>query len=140
MTTTELPVATLGCDHRILLGVDLVMVADIAESIEHFGERYLRRVFTAAELGTCVTVAGDPDASRLAARFAAKEAAIKALGMISETVLTDIEVVTDEDGRPELRLHGRYHNEAMTLGASSIALSMSHEGPYATASVVIVAH
>lgn len=129
-----------ACPSQVLLGVDLVMVSQVADSIAEFGERYLRRVFTAGERGVCVTVTGDPDVPRLAARFAAKEAVIKALGTSSETELTNIEVSTDEEGRPSLNLVGRYQTEIAQLGNPSLALSMSHDGAYATATVVILAH
>ena len=124
---------------EVLLGVDLVMVNRVAESIATFGDRYLERVYTANELSTCVDSQGRVDPLRLAARFAGKEATIKALGLIGETVLTDIEILTDEQGKPNLRLHGKYRQELDNLDPTSIAISLSHDGPYAIATVVVLA-
>ena len=124
---------------EVLLGVDLVMVDCVAESIATFGDRYLERVYTAHERSTCVDAQGRPDPLRLAARFAGKEATIKALGLIGETVLTNIEIATDEQGKPNLRLHGKYRQELDSLDPTSIAISLSHDGPYATATVVVLA-
>ena len=118
------------------VGIDLVRVCDVTESVATFGDRYLRRLFTPAE----IRYASDDPArmpERLAARFAAKEATIKALGMVEhEGAWRSIEVIRTRSGRCELVLHGRVREAADALGASSLAVSLSHEHEYATAVVV----
>ncbi|HTP40592.1 MAG TPA: holo-ACP synthase [Steroidobacteraceae bacterium] len=113
------------------VGIDLVRVSRIAESLEQFGARFLNRVFTAGEIAYA-SAAPALTTERLAARFAAKEAALKALGLAGRGVgWRDIEVLHGAVG-PELRLHGA----AAQAGAVELALSLSHEGDYATAIVI----
>lgn len=117
------------------LGFDLVQVSQVAESIRRFGGAYERRLFTDRELdyayggeGVC--------AERLAARFAAKEAVIKALRLGDAGVAwRDIEVVKLADGSCEVALHGRAAEQASRIGAGPILLSLSHDGDYAGAFV-----
>ena len=104
------------------VGIDLVSIPRIVESMATFGERFLARVFTAGERAYA---AGDP--AKLAARFAAKEAVKKAL-RIDGVGWTQIEVVRAADGAPSLVLHG-----IAGVDARELAISMSHEGDYATA-------
>ena len=118
------------------VGVDLVRVRDVTESVNAFGDRYLQRLFTEEELRYA---RGDPARmpERLAARFAAKEATIKALGMVEhEGAWRCIEVIRTGSGRCELSLHGKARDAADALGATSLAVSLSHEHEYATAVVV----
>jgi holo-[acyl-carrier protein] synthase len=119
---------------RLSVGIDLVMVSRIAASLDHFGERFLRRIFTDGEIAYAMA-APALTSERLAGRFAAKEAAMKALGLAGLGVgWREIEVVTTDSGAPEIHLHG----VARTLapGAAELALSLSHEGDFATAIVV----
>jgi len=123
------------------VGLDLVAVSTVVESLRGaHRERYLERVFTAREVEDCggpseVTLAPE----RLAARFAAKEAAIKALPGAGEGVaLTQIEVVRDEDGSVSLRLSGRAAELFAASGAAEIAVSLTHEGEFAAATVVLL--
>jgi len=109
------------------VGIDLVSTSRIAESIAAFGERFLRRVFTDAELAYA---RGAPE--RLAARFAAKEAAKKALGLDGVS-WRELEVARAADGAPSLVLHGAARAAA---GECELAMSMSHEGDHATAVVI----
>lgn len=113
------------------VGVDIVEVARVEASLRRFGDRFRRRVYTRAELAE---TAERPHS--LAVRFAAKEAAIKALGS-SEMALHEIEVVKRTGGRPELRLHGRAAARAAALGVEELALSLSHSREYAVAMVVL---
>jgi holo-[acyl-carrier protein] synthase len=100
--------------------------------LQAHGDAYLRRVYTEAEAADC---AGDP--LRLAARFAAKEAALKALRAGEAAVpLTAIEIVRHADGSPELRLHGAAAELAAASGISSLSVSLTHEGEYASAVVL----
>jgi holo-[acyl-carrier protein] synthase len=118
-------------------GIDLVHVPCVRASLERFGARYLARVYTAGEIAD----AGDDPVrrpERLAARFAAKEAAIKALGLADIGVAwTDMEVRRAADGHCTLSLHGAAQRQARALGADSIALSLTHDGDYAAAVVVV---
>jgi holo-[acyl-carrier protein] synthase len=115
------------------VGIDLVDVRRIAESLDAFGIRFLRRVFTDGELAyACAAPALTVE--RLAARFAAKEAAKKALDL-EGVGWRDLEVARSPSGACHLVLHGAARAAAGTM---SFALSMSHEGDHATA--VVIAH
>ena len=115
---------------RTRVGIDLVQVTRITASVEAFGERFLRRIFTPREIAYARNL---PDS--LAARFAAKEAAKKALAL-DGVGWTEIEVVRQPSGACELELHGAERTAADAIGAHDLALSMSHEGDFATAIVV----
>ena len=121
------------------VGTDLVSVSSVAASISHFGSRYLERVFSRNEIVYCQGAAAPALAARrLAARFAAKEATMKALrpGGIGLDWRT-IEVVSDPtDGAPHLKLGGTAAALARTRGITSLALSLTHEAEYAAATVV----
>ncbi len=116
-------------------GIDLIEVERITGAIARFGERFLARVFTADELEYC---RGRP--LELAARFAAKEAASKALGVGVQhqegVCWREIEVVSDARGKPSLKLTGRAAQRAEELELRTIALSLSHTHQYAIALVV----
>jgi holo-[acyl-carrier protein] synthase len=121
------------------VGTDLISVATVAETLrgEH-REHYLERIYTERELDDCRGPSGRIEPERLAARFAAKEAAIKALPGAGEGVrLTTIEVVSDSSGQVELELSGRAAELAEQAGASEIAVSLTHEAGLAAATVVI---
>jgi holo-[acyl-carrier protein] synthase len=115
------------------VGIDLVDVRRIAASIDAFGDRFLRRVFTDGELAYARS-APALTAERLAARFAAKEAAKKALEL-EGVGWRELEVARSPSGACHLVLHGAARAAAGTM---SLALSMSHEGDHATA--VVIAH
>jgi len=117
------------------VGIDLVRVSRVAESLAQFGERFLKRVFTDGEIAYATASPGLA-AERLAARFAAKEAAFKALGFIDGGSWRQIEVTRQPSGRCELSLHGAARDAAAQAGVTGIAVSLSHEGDYATAVVV----
>lgn len=120
---------------RIAVGCDLVDFAEIAESIDTFGDRYLQRIFTDDELATCT---GPMRIARLAARFAAKEAVIKALGVVDDpTPLRDIEVVLNGPV-PALRLSGGMAELARRQGWGEPSLSMSHAASQAMAVVMVL--
>jgi holo-[acyl-carrier protein] synthase len=121
----------------ILVGTDIVEVQRVQESILHFGERYVSRVYTRDEAKYCMSAGHNP-APHFAARFAAKEATVKVL-RISPSEPFDwrsIEVVRNDDGWCELRLHGRTQRKARDAGLGPFALSLSHEERYATAVVL----
>ncbi len=118
------------------VGVDLVEVADVASSLERFGPRYLSRLFTQAELASCR--AGDGYAvDSLAARFAAKEAAVKVLEPSgARPAWRSIEIRRAKGGACTLALHGQAAQLARAAGLEAFAVSLTHEGPFAAAVVV----
>jgi holo-[acyl-carrier protein] synthase len=118
------------------VGVDLVSVQSVRDSISTHGAHYLERVYTEQEIRDCSTADG-VDAERLAARFAAKEAALKALRPEQEGILLrSIEVKRDASGRVELSLSGAAADLAAKDGLEELALSIAHEGGFACAVVV----
>lgn len=124
----------VGPGERIAVGVDLVDVARVARlDTRHELEG---RVFTAGELRDAGE--GPQRHDRLAARFAAKEAVLKAFGTGKRGRIgwTDAEVVTDGDGRPWVSLHGELERLAGERGLEEISLSLSHAGGMAVAFVV----
>jgi holo-[acyl-carrier protein] synthase len=118
-------------------GVDLIEIERIAHSIERFGERFLRRVYTEDEIAYCRRKRSS--AESFAARFAAKEAGAKALGTgISRGVAwTEFEVQREPSGRPLLALSGRAEVLAKELGVKSISLSLTHTREMAMAMVLM---
>jgi len=120
------------------MGFDLVQISTVARSLEQFGATYEHRVFTDGELRYARS-GGALVAQRLAARFAAKEAVMKALQLAEAGVgWRDIEVVKQAGGDCEVALHGRAAEAAQAAGAEQIQLSMSHDGDYAGASVCVL--
>lgn len=120
------------------IGLDLVAVDSVAQSLrgEH-REHYLKRVYTEREVDDCRGPSGRVEAERLAARFAAKEAVIKALPGAGEGVrLTAIEVRSEPNGEVRLELSGRAAELADEGGVNELALSITHEAGFAAASVV----
>jgi holo-[acyl-carrier protein] synthase len=115
------------------VGTDLIEVSRIEDAVTRWGERFLRRIFTPEELSTY-----SERIASLAARFAAKEAASKALGtgLMTEIPWTDIEVLSGPAGEPGLRLHGQARQLAHRLGLTEWAVSLSHSGGHALAVVV----
>jgi holo-[acyl-carrier protein] synthase len=121
------------------VGTDLVQVSRIAQSIHQFGDRFVHRLFTADEIAYA---SSNPAllAERLAARFAAKEAAIKALSL-SDTGLDwrQIEVQRSASGHCSLALHGVARDAAVRARITELSVSLSHDGDYASAVVVALA-
>ena len=118
-------------------GIDIAEVPRIAESIQRFGERFLRRVFTEEEIQYCDSKANRFE--RYAARFAAKEASMKALGTGWSRGIRwrDIEVARQPGGRPTIKFHGKAADFAARLKANNVALSLSHTPEQAIASVIL---
>ena len=119
------------------LGVDMEEVSRIREVISRHGRIFLDRIFTSAEVAYCERHR-DP-AERYAARFAAKEATMKALGTgWSKGVRwRDIEVTRKPGGRPTIVLHGIAREHADRLGARHLSLSLTHTGNFALAEVIL---
>jgi holo-[acyl-carrier protein] synthase len=118
-------------------GIDIAEVPRIAESIARFGDRFLRRVYTEGEIRYCESKANRVE--RYAARFAAKEAAMKALGTGWNHGVRwrDVEVTRQPGGRPTMTFHGKAAEFAARLGAVNVALSLSHTAEQAIAQVIL---
>ena len=123
--------------HIIGLGLDATEIDRIAESIERFGDRFLKRVFTDGEIAYCRRKRDA--APSFAARFAAKEPAMKALGTgFSRRVYwTGIEVIR-RGGPPHLRFHGGAALRAEALGATNSLLTLTHSRDLAIAHVMLM--
>jgi holo-[acyl-carrier protein] synthase len=119
------------------IGVDLVSVVRIDTVIHRWGDRFVHRVFTPSESEICKQRAFP--ASAFALRFAAKEAFSKALGLGMRKGLKwrDIEVFNHPGGKPSFRLHGRSYEICRDIGVTGIYLSLSDDGDYAVAMVVM---
>jgi holo-[acyl-carrier protein] synthase len=118
-------------------GVDITEVDRIQAAVKRFGDRFLHRVFTPAEVRYCM---GKPNAAeRLAARFAAKEAGMKAIGTGLRHGITwqDVEVVRLPGQRPMLEFHGKAAEFAAMLGCKRTHLSLSHTEEQAIAYVIL---
>ena len=128
----------MGTRHDVIhVGIDIVSVQEVRQSLDRFGERYVRRVFTEREAAYCGGAAGCAAAERFAARYAAKEATLKALrpdALCAEW--RSIEVVRHASGWCEVVLHGEVAALAARQGVESLALSMSHHAGHAAAIVV----
>jgi holo-[acyl-carrier protein] synthase len=121
--------------HRVRAGCDVLAVQEVQHSLEVFGRRYLRKVFTTGEIGDCQ---GLNRLHGLAARFAAKEAVIKAFARPDMPFpLREIEVTRDGP-LPRLRLSGSVAELARRQGWRSSSLSLSHADCHAMAVVVVV--
>jgi holo-[acyl-carrier protein] synthase len=113
-------------------GIDLIEIERVARALERHGERMLTRLFTAREQADA-----NGRVPSLAARFAAKEAAVKALGTgIGPVAFTEIEIVSGLDRQPELHLHGAAQTLATQLGLHTWAVSLSHTHSHAIAIVI----
>jgi len=118
-------------------GVDIAEVGRIKAAVERFGERFLRRVFTPSEVRYCM---GKTNAAeRLAARFAAKEAGMKAIGTGLRHGVTwqDVEVLRMPGQRPVLKFSGKAAEFAARLGCKRTHLSLSHTKEQAIAHVIL---
>jgi len=116
----------------LTVGVDIIEIGRVQGAIERRGERFLRRVYTDAELALY-----RDRIAELAARFAGKEAAMKALGTgLRGISWKEIEILPNRRGKPLVFLHGRAKERAKSLGISELAISLSHSDNFAIASVV----
>src|SRR6478752_1145281 len=118
-------------------GIDIAEVPRIAQALARHGERFLHRVFTEGEMRYCDSKANRVE--RYAARFAAKEAAMKALGTGWNHGVRwrDCEVVRMPGGRPTMHFHGVAGEFAAKLGVKNAALSISHTEDQAIAQVIL---
>jgi len=113
-------------------GIDMIEIPRIQKALARWGEVFLRRIYTEAEIQR---YRAKP--SSLAARFACKEAVMKLLGTGRRGVnWREIETLSHPSGRPVVRLYGRAKDKAQTLGVKEINVSLSHSKEYAIASVI----
>jgi holo-[acyl-carrier protein] synthase len=119
------------------LGIDLLEVAAMRRALEGHGERFADRVFTESEIADCRNRVDRPQA--LGARFAAKEACLKALGTGWSQGLgfQQVELLRAEGGKPEIVLHGAALERARTLGVRAIHVSLTHQRSMVAAVVVL---
>ena len=118
-------------------GIDITEVERIGAAIERYGERFLRRVYTPREIEYCQTKRNARE--RFAARFAAKEAAMKAIGTGLRRGVTwqDVEVGHEPGGRPTILFTGRAAEFAAKLGTKRVSLSLTHTEETAMAQVIL---
>jgi holo-[acyl-carrier protein] synthase len=118
-------------------GIDIAEVPRVAEAIERFGQRFIARIFTEGEIRYCESKANRVE--RYAARFAAKEAGMKALGTGWNHGVRwrDLEVHRQPGGRPTLAFHGKAAEFAANMGVTNVALSLTHTANEAMAQVIL---
>ncbi len=118
----------------LVTGVDIIEIARIKQALARHGDRFSRRLFTQRELAAC-----RGEAQELAARFAAKEAIAKALGVgvwhKDGVWWHDMEILPDAAGKPIIHLSGRARRRYASLGLTDMSLSLSHCDEYAVAFV-----
>jgi holo-[acyl-carrier protein] synthase len=120
----------------VVAGIDVIEIARVQRTIDDFGERFLRRVFTEQERHRFAT-----RTSELAARFAAKEATSKALGTgIKGIRWREMEILSNRRGKPVLILHGGAAERAEQLGLYAFDISLTHSRTLAMAFVVALRH
>ncbi len=119
---------------KLATGVDLIEIARIEEVIARHGKHYLERIYTPAELEQC-----GKRTESLAGRFAAKEAAVKALGRgIGDVSWREVEILGDEQNAPAITLYGVAKQKAEELGLVTWSVSISHSQSHSVAVVVAV--
>lgn len=118
-------------------GIDMIEVPRVAAAIQRFGRRFVQRLFTPDEIRYCESKFNK--AERYAARFAAKEAGLKAIGTgwKGGIAWTEVEVCRDPGGRPTLAFSGKAAEFAARLGVQRASLSLSHTATHAIASVIL---
>ena len=120
-------------------GIDLVDCPRIEQMIQRHGNRFLDRVFTAAE--QAYAGANKNEVEKLAGRFAAKEAVLKLVGTgwRGKIAWTDIEIINNPAGQPEVTLRGEVRKIADKLGIKHVSVSITHTANFAIASAVALA-
>ncbi|MEO6951470.1 MAG: holo-ACP synthase [Polyangia bacterium] len=116
------------------IGIDLCPISRMRDAIARHGGRFEARVFTDGERADC-NVSQEP-AQHYAARFAAKEAAVKACSVLRGQSWHDVEVIREADGRPRLRLHGPAAEAVAALGVARMHVSLTHAADAAVAVVI----
>jgi len=122
-------------------GVDILHIPRVRSAIERYGQRFLDRCYTGAEIASC-----RGHAEEFAARYAAKEAVSKTLGVGLRVMspfgikFHEVEILPDRFGKPHVHLHGRAAQLAQELGLTEWSVSLTHEKEYAVAFVVATSH
>ena len=119
------------------VGIDLLAVARMEGELSDPEASFISEVFTESEIAYCQSMRYP--ARHFAARFAAKEAALKALGGVGNVLprWRDVEIVTGECGAPEMRLEGRFREAAARKRVDAIHLSLAHTAEHAAATVIM---
>ena len=117
------------------IGIDLVRIERMKDVVERWGKKFIQRVFTKDEISYCYEKK-NPYLS-LAVRFAAKEALIKAIGSEVVVPLTDIEVISSENGKPVIKVNGKLKKFFEEKAIKQASISLSHEKDYGIACVVL---
>lgn len=113
------------------IGTDIIEIARIEKAIARWGERFLHRIYTETELKLY-----HKNLPSLAARFAGKEAVIKALGPKTGRIgWREVEILSEPGGKPSVNLYGKAQNQAKSLGLNRLDISLSHSREYAVAFV-----
>ncbi len=122
---------TTALASRTAIGVDIIEIGRIKRAVARWQDSFLKRIYTQAELENHHNI------SSLAARFAAKEAVMKALGTGTRGVSwKDIEIIANGDGAPLIRLYGRALQKSTEIGIAQFDISISHSRKYAIAFVI----
>ena len=141
------PTPSYFCD--LVLGTDLIRVARLQKAFSRYGQSFFNRLLTNAELNYCFSDTKKEAVSiyRAAGKIALKEATAKALatglnglGWTHGVNWHDIEVLSQQNQAPELKLHGKAKNIALEKHIQTWKISLSHDGEYATATVIGLIH
>lgn len=127
---------------KVRSGIDSVHIPRIEKLLEKSGDSFIDRTYTEAEEAYALSFKSERRRAEVyAGRFAAKEAASKALGtgILTEGIaLTDFEIITDEAGAPDIVFHGKAKERAQELHVTSSSVSITHEKDYAAAVCVLL--
>ncbi len=118
------------------IGTDIIEIERVRQAVGR--DFFKQKVFTTAEQNYCES-RGKQSASSYAARWAAKEAVFKAFGTGIFTSLTDVEIKNNQQGKPEIFLHGKAANFAKSIGVEKIFITLSHSKDFATATALLSA-
>jgi holo-[acyl-carrier protein] synthase len=123
------------------LGLDATEVPRIAAMLEQYGDRFRHRVYTEGEIAYCNAKAARAAVASYAARFAAKEAGMKAIGTgkSAGVLWRDIEVVRGKGGPPQLAFHGAARRHFDRLGATKGLVTITHTSELAIVHVMLIA-
>ena len=117
---------------KLYVGVDIIEISRIRQAIQRWNEHFLDRIYTAAELELYRN-----KIESLAARFAGKEAGMKALNALENNISwREIEILSDLQGKPVVHLYGRAQEQMDALGLSGLEISLSHSRENAIALVI----
>ncbi len=114
------------------IGVDIIEINRVRDAIDRWGDHFLQRIYTGSEIELC-----GGRAYSLAARFAGKEAAVKALHTAGQSIgWREVEILSEISGKPVIHLHGQAQKRARELGLAGLEISLSHSRENAVAFVI----